>query len=603
MEADYAGDSRKLPAAKPANIPAGAARLRVWPAVLTLAIFWAALFAIGNANFSTSDRFRARLIAFGVFLLGFLAWWFTRRALSWRDRLLAPIVVIVAGGLGFLVADDSMIGLVYGVSAFPFVFTAWIAWLAVGRSLPPAIQRAGFGLAILLTCGYFSLLRWEGIDATVRPEMCWRWSPTSEQQFLVSHQSAVKSENAEPEADARSWTLRLGDCPEFRGPRRDGVVSGIKLASDWEAQPPKLLWRNRVGPGWSGVIVVDNHLVTQEQRGEAETVVCYDAATGSEIWVHKDAVRFDEKLAGVGPRATPTFRDGRIYTFGATGRLSCLAAEAGSVIWSRDATVDAGLDASEIPTWGYSVSPLVADDLVVVFPGGTKDKSLLAYRADGGELAWSQAAGKTTYSSPQLMTLDGVEQIVMHDGHALAGYDIAAGTKLWEKSWTGQNGAPMLQPHLTAAGDLLISTEPGAAQLRINRDGDQWNVTPQWETKTFRPGFSDFVVHDGLLLGLDNGILCCYEVASGKRTWKKGRYGHGQVVLLVDQRALLITSDTGEVILASVSADGHEVLGRFQAIEGKTWNSPVIADGRLFLRNAEEMAAFELEVEAGTPSL
>jgi outer membrane protein assembly factor BamB len=452
---------------------------------------------------------------------------------------------------------------------------------------------------VLLTCGYFALLRWEGIDATVLPEMRWRWTPTSEQQFLKSHESIIKPDRAAAADSPNSWTLLPGDCPEFRGPRRDGIVTGIELASDWDRDPPKLLWRNRVGPGWSSVIVVNNHLVTQEQRGEAETVVCYDAATGREIWVHEDVGRFDEKLAGAGPRATPTYHDGRIYTFGAKGKLNCLAAESGSVVWSRDATVDGEVDAADMPTWGYSVSPLVVEGLVVVFAGGTKDKSLLAYRVNDGELAWSQAAGKSTYSSPQLASFEGVAQIVMHDGHALAGYHIADGTKLWEERWTGTNGAPMLQPHQTASGELLISTEPGATLLKINRLGYQWSVATKWDAKTFRPGFSDFVLHDDCLYGLDNGILCCYEVATGKRAWKSGRYGHGQVVLLADQNALVITSDTGEIILASVSPAGHDVLGRFQAIEGKTWNSPVIAGGRLFLRNAEEMAAFELAVDKG----
>jgi outer membrane protein assembly factor BamB len=577
--------------------PAATAPLQVWPAVVMLAVLWASLYAIGSVNVSTSTRFQARLMAYGAFLLVFLAWWFTRRAVSWRDRLLAPLVVIMVGALTFLIADGSMIPLVYFVSAFPFIFTAWIAWLLVGGSRSKAVQRAGFGLAVLLACGYFALLRWEGIDATVRPEMRWRWSPTSEQRFLTSHQSAIHRDRAAATGNSISWTLRPGDCPEFRGPRRDGVVAGIQLASDWDTEPPKLLWRNRVGPGWSSLIVVDNHVVTQEQRGDAEAVVCYEAATGREIWFHEDAGRFDEKLAGVGPRATPTYRDGRIYTFGAKGKLNCLTAETGSVVWSRDTTIDADVDAADIPTWGYSVSPLVVDGLVVVFPGGTKDKSLLAYRADDGELAWSQAAGKNSYSSPQLITLAGVEQIVMHDGKALAGYDIAAGTKLWEEPWTGTNGAPMIQPHQAASGELLISTEPGASQLKISRDGDQWRVSTQWEAETFRPGFSDFVIHGGYLFGLDNGILCCYDAATGKRVWKKGRYGHGQLVILADQSALLITSDQGEVILAAVSAEGHEVLGRFQAIEGKTWNSPVIAGGRLLLRNAEEMAAFELSVE------
>src|SRR6185295_11910609 len=159
------------------------------------------------------------------------------------------------------------------------------------------------------------------------------------------------------------------------------------------SRPPKLLWRQKVGPAWSGLIVVDGHVVTQEQRGEVEAVVCYDAATGKEIWAHEDQVRFAESLSGAGPRGTPTYADDRIYALGGKGVLNCLLAESGKVIWSHDVVADAGVEPGQIPIWGYSNSPLVVDGLVVVFAGGTKDKGILAYHVGDGKLAWSCASG------------------------------------------------------------------------------------------------------------------------------------------------------------------------------------------------------------------
>src|SRR5207244_4892423 len=165
----------------------------------------------------------------------------------------------------------------------------------------------------------------------------------------------------------------------------------------------------RAGPGWSSFAVVGNRLYTQEQRGEGEVVVCYDADSGAEVWVHQDKARFSEDLGGPGPRATPTFADGRIYALGATGRLNCLDAAAGRVVWTRDAAADAE---AKTPTWGMSASPLAVGGLVVVFVGGDQHKSLLAYRAYSGELVWTADAGGSVYSSPQPATLVGVPQIL-----------------------------------------------------------------------------------------------------------------------------------------------------------------------------------------------
>jgi outer membrane protein assembly factor BamB len=394
-------------------------------------------------------------------------------------------------------------------------------------------------------------------------------------------------------ATAVDWQPRPGDLLELRGPGRDGVLSGITINANWSEQPPRLLWRQNIGPAWSGMIVVDDHIITQEQRGEFEVVSCYDASTGKEIWAHQDAARYELSMAGVGPRATPTFAGRRIYSLGAKGHLNCLAAETGEVIWSHDLVEEAGLAVDDLPEWGYSTSPLVVDGLVIIFAGGGP-KSILAYSAADGKLTWSCAGGKHSYSSPQVVTLCGNRQIVMHDDRSLAGIEIADGTRLWEFPNPGDSPLVMLQPH--AAGDdrLVISAGGTTAMLSVERNGGKWSAARRWSVKNFLPNFSDFVIQGDCIFGLSDGVLCCLEVTTGMRLWKKGRLGHGQVLSLPDQRGLLISSDKGELILVSATRDGYEELGRFAALNGKTRNGPVLAGGRIFLRNGEEMTAFEL---------
>ena len=289
--------------------------------------------------------------------------------------------------------------------------------------------------------------------------------------FLTSHGSGAH-EAANAGDASKAWTVQPGDCPEFRGPQRDGVLTGVSVVADWNEHPPKQLWRKQVGPGWSGMIVVDGHVVTQEQRDKVESVVCYDAATGNELWAHDDPVRFEEALAGAGPRGTPTFANGRIYALGGLGTLNCLKPETGEVVWSHDIIKDADVPPADLPQWGYSVSPLVVDGLVIVFAGGTSDKSVLAYRADDGKLAWTAAGGKQSYSSPQLATLGGKKQIVMHDTAAIRVLNIADGKEVWSHPNGQRNGAADVAAACCRTERIWsFRSTPGMARLEVDRQG------------------------------------------------------------------------------------------------------------------------------------
>ena len=376
--------------------------------------------------------------------------------------------------------------------------------------------------------------------------------------------------------------------PGFRGPGRDGVVHGVRIESDWSRSPPVALWRRPIGAGWSSFAVSGDRLYTQEQRGGDEVVACYKVTTGEPVWVHRDAVRFFESNGGAGPRATPTLSNGRVYAFGATGILNALDAGSGGVVWSRNVAADTRMS---VPYWGFSSSPLVVDDVVIVAAAG----QLAAYDRVSGDARWLGPVGGGSYSSPQLFTIEGVAQVLQLSDAGLVSVAPAKGTVIWEHPWPG---SPMVQPAITADGDILITASVGSGTRRIgvvHKPGGG-TVEERWTSNGLKPYFNDFVVHKGHVFGFDGRILASIDLKDGTRTWKGGRYGNGQLVLLADQDLLLVLSEEGELALVGATPDQFTELARFPAIEGKTWNHPVLVGDVLLVRNGQEMVAFRLSL-------
>jgi len=234
------------------------------------------------------------------------------------------------------------------------------------------------------------------------------------------------------------------------------VIRGVQIETDWSKSPPVELWRRRVGPGWSSFGVRGALVYTQEQRGDDEVVSCYRLASGTLVWRHRDAARFWEPAAGAGPRGTPTVVDGRVYTLGATGIVNALDANTGAVVWSRNAQSDTG---AKRPDWGFSSSPLVVNDVVIVAASGR----LVAYDVATGTPRWFAQTGGGSYSSPHLMTIDGVAQVVMMSGAGVTSVTPANGTPLWNARLGNVTNAPQTymldgkQHVLVAAGDMLYA--------------------------------------------------------------------------------------------------------------------------------------------------
>ncbi len=400
-------------------------------------------------------------------------------------------------------------------------------------------------------------------------------------------------EEKAPQVPEAKLKAGAGDWPGFRGPNGDSASHGVAITTDWSS-PPKPLWRFRVGRGWSSVIVVADHLFTQEQRDQSEAVVCFDAVTGKEVWVHEDKARWDESQAGPGPRGTPFFADGFVYTFGGTGLLNCLDASNGKRKWLRDVVADSG---SEIPMWGFTSSPVVAQGVVVVYAGGQRSGKLLAYHIDSGEPAWTADAGKMGYGSAQYVELGGRPQFLFLGDRGLTSFDPKTGGMLWE--YYSPCSMPSLprstQPQVVGKSQILIAGEDfGTTLLDLNMDSATWTATPRWTSKEMKPSYNDFVVHEGSIYGYDGGNFCCLDLQTGQLRWKEGRYGKAQVLLLADQSLLLVISDMGKAVLLKATPQENDEVGNFQAINKKTWNHPVVVGGRLYVRNATEMACYDL---------
>jgi outer membrane protein assembly factor BamB len=323
----------------------------------------------------------------------------------------------------------------------------------------------------------------------------------------------------------------------------------------------------------SSFAVHGDRFYTQEQRGDDEVVASYRLTTGEPVWRHQDLDRFWDSHAGAGPRSTPTLSGGRVYTLGATGILNVLDARDGAVVWSRQAAVDTDATA---PGWGFASSPVVVDELVIVAVGG----ALAAYDRDTGDPRWVGPGppGGENYSSPHLLMIDGVQQVLLMNTNGATSLDPASGTVLWEHAW---RGVPIVQPAQIADGELVISTAGASGALGLRRLGVAhghagWTVEERWTSTGLKPYFNDFVVHEGQAFGFDGSILAGIDLNDGARMWKGGRYGHGQLLLLPDQDLLLVLTERGELALVEAVSDGFTELTRFQAIEGKTWNHPVL---------------------------
>jgi outer membrane protein assembly factor BamB len=526
----------------------------------------------------------------------------TAPARRWWKR---PIVFIVGLVLATVVGLQTIRPVDNGttngftmVALFVGIVAAGV-WLAL---FAPFERRARWlGVAGILAFGVLicRVVRIDGFDGNLRPIVNWRWSPNLEAELAA--RGLTRPSGAEP----AKWFTTPHDFPGFLGPNRDAFIPDVQLKTDWEAAPPKLLWKQPIGAGYSAFSIVGNAAITLEQRGEQELVSCYEVETGKMHWFHSINARHSDVIGGDGPGSTPTVEGGRVYALGGTGVLRCLDGASGKEIWVRDVLADVGTNAAAdhgpVP-WGRSASPLVVDDLCVVPGGGptpSEKISLVAYNKHDGKIVWKGGKTEVSYSSPSLANYGGVRQIVIVNEANITAHDPKTGEVLWEAPWEGtsSSSASASQTIQLADDRLFVSkgySMGGAALFEIKRAEDgKWNIKKLWHNhRALMTKLNNVVTKDGFAYGLSDGVLQCVDLKDGKRRWAGDDYGHGQVLRIGN--ALLVMAEDGAVALVDLDPAAFRELAKFQALIGKTWNNPAISGNRLVVRNAQEAACFEV---------
>ncbi len=519
-------------------------------------------------------------------------------------------VVVVIGLLAAIVQGTDLLR----DHAAANIATCVLAFLAVATLAVWFLFLSGFTwrLRLLVLAGcvaglslFAALFRIERFSGEMLPFFAYRFSAKPD-WLLQSSFPQLAAGNAKVNVDLRRTTQY--DFPQFLGPDGSDSVEHLRLARDWTDRSPKCIWRQAIGAGWSAFAAVNGHAVTMEQRGQWEMVTCYNIRTGQLEWAYATAVRYENLRGGVGPRSTPSISEGMVFAIGALGHLVCLDGATGKCLWEKDLLREYGItpddEAAQVP-WGRAGSPLVVGKRLIVPVGGGKGGrlvSLAAYNKRRGSKIWEGGDRQISYSSPALVTLAGAEQVLSVNEDTLSGHDLQTGKLLWEHPWQGRtNSTPNIcQAVPIPPNRVFVSKAYGQGAMLFQLDpsaGGTFATQLVWSRpRLMKTKFSNVATLGGYVYGLSDGVLECVDLASGSSKWKAGRYGHGQLLRVGD--LLLVLSEKGEVALVEATPDrSNRVLGRFQAIEGMTWNNVCLYGPYLLVRNAEEAACYKLPLE------
>jgi len=528
-----------------------------------------------------------------------------------------PVWVFAASGFLIVVAVVLQMNVLERgdlANIFTFLAGMWavmlpVLWMAFRSHLSMPVRTS----PLMVVVGAVGVFLWfneiRAVDGDLVPEFKRRGAPEVDEMLSLQNEIANEFVAASPDFSIRS----KGDFPQFLGAGRRCEANHVELASDWNESHPKEIWKREIGAGWSGCAAVNGFLVTMEQRGIEEWTSCYRISDGKPVWVNsiETRPRHETLMGGVGPRSTPTIDGNFVYVMGATGVLRCINGATGEAKWIENILQRFGIDRADFDAgvcWGRAGSPLIVGDCVIVPAGGPANnsyKTLAAYSKDNGDLIWTSGSWQISYSSPIVAYLGGKQQIVYVGENKVSGHDVATGEVLWTYDWPGSSStdANTSQPVLTPEGHLFVSKGygGGAALLEIVKSEDgTWQTNELWANRrVMKTKFTNVTMHDGYVYGISDAVLECIQLSSGNRRWKRGRYGHGQLLRVND--LILLQAEEGEVVLLEANSNKHVELGRFQALEGKTWNTLCLYNDMLIARNAEQIACYQLGVKKAAP--
>ncbi|MFO0941152.1 MAG: PQQ-binding-like beta-propeller repeat protein [Pirellulales bacterium] len=568
------------------NHPSDYKPLRIWIPLIFLPLFFIARKIPDFVEDGPSGIWMVSAFGPALISLVLIGWWVLLSRAHYKERILGTLGIIALLIAEQIFCDHSMRGPLLIVLTLPLtVFGFTVGTILFNKLLSQSRTVCALGLALLAIL--FSLaVKTEGVRGDFSFSILPRWKVDVEQ--------SLAAKPMEPSQVVPASAFENAAWPKFRGMAQDGIQVGQAFDDEWSTNAPKELWRIDIGAGWSSFVVAGDYLFTQEQRGNNDCVICYQASTGKKFWQYSLESRFFEALGGLGPRATPTLSGTELYAQGAEGWLSKLDATTGKLIWKQDLRVVT--DKALPPMWGFSSSPLIHDGKVIVHVGGKNANGIVALKTEDGSLAWKSPCGEHSYGSPQLIKMLDTDLISILSNEGAHFYLPDTGEQKFFYDWS-HNGYRALQPQVIDGDKLIVPTGMGTGSRLIQlskEDPGQWSASELWTSGDFKPDFNDFVVYQGHIYGFDNRIFACIDLATGKKKWKGGRYEKGQCLLLADSGLILVVSESGELALLKATPDSHQELAKIQALNDKTWNHPVVVGDKLYLRNAKEAVCYQL---------
>lgn len=388
--------------------------------------------------------------------------------------------------------------------------------------------------------------------------------------------------------------MQAADWPQFRGPDRNGISAETGLANNWpEAGPPEL-WRHSIGESFSGIVAVDGALYTTMSDAEGDHAVRLDPANGGTVWRARLAPPYVESFGG-GPRVAPTVDGDRLYALSGDGHLAAIERGDGKVSWSLDLRKTFGV---ELPTWGFASSPLVLDDLLIL-DVGAPDAAVIAFDKGTGKVRWKVGSEGNAYSSPVVHEIGGRRQIILLRQSGLLGLS-PEGRELWRYEWATSGGIKPAMPIFVAPDLLIASASYGIGALAVRLRTVDGVTTPEevWQSQVMRNHFNSSVLIDGKIYGFDNATLKCVDPATGEQLWAQRR-GLGKGSLIAADGLLIVLTENGAIKLVEATPSGYYELASHPVLTGRSWTEPTLADGRLYLRNREEIVALDLRARGG----
>ena len=370
--------------------------------------------------------------------------------------------------------------------------------------------------------------------------------------------------------------MAAADWPNYRGPSHDGISSETDWQSQWADSGPAVRWKGSVGTGFSTFAVADGRVYTMGNANNTDTVFCLDADTGKEVWKHSYPCPLEPKSYEGGTLSTPTVDKGKVYTLSKMGDLFCLDAGTGKVLWQKQLNKDMGF---ALPTWHFASSGLIGGDMLILNMGSAG----LALNKNTGDVVWQNGKGKCGYATPVPFQMDGRPCLAIMSEVTLFVVNQADGKQLWQFPWKTMYEINAADP--VVIGDRMLITsgyKHGCALLEISVGG----AKRLWENKAMSMQINSPVVRDGHVYGFDENIFKCVKLDDGKEQWQDRSLGKGSLMMSVDGR-LIITSEKGELVIAQADPQKFNTLARAQVLpRTKCWTSPVLANGRIYARNA-----------------